>query len=176
MAARHAEGLGELARMGLEIARKLHGAVMAAETPEEVERLSGAFHRMSRSVRQSFALEARLERDRQRALAEDRRAADERRAAAVAQRRRLAGAELERLVWTENERPDSGISRSRAGERLNQEAADEDRFLEGAVEDLVIRILRDIGLAAFVARVRPASSPPATTAETRAAAPVHSSA
>ena len=64
---------------------------------------------------------------------------------------------------------------SRAGERLNQEAADEDRFLEGAVEDLVIRILRDIGLAAFAARVRQASSPPATTADPQAAAPVHSS-
>src|SRR5690349_14267659 len=67
MAERHGRGLAELAELGLSLARHLHECALAAETPEQAAAAAAAFHRISRSVRQTMALEAKLERDRLRA-------------------------------------------------------------------------------------------------------------
>jgi len=70
MKARHQAHLSELAELGMTLARDLHARAVAAETPAEAEKLAVAFHRLSRSVRQSIALEAKLERDRARDAAQ----------------------------------------------------------------------------------------------------------
>lgn len=60
MSERHAAALARLMALGLELAERVQAQAMAAETTEELESLAGAFHRVSRSVRMSIALEARL--------------------------------------------------------------------------------------------------------------------
>jgi len=152
MVERHGRNLARLGEMGMALAEKLYESAMAAETPEETERLAQVFHTISRSTRQSFALEARLAREAQRAAAEAARAAGAARTASAERRRVQARVALDRLVWTESERPDRDALLIAARERLVEEAADEDRFLDGALEDLVARILRNLGLAGTAAR------------------------
>lgn len=105
MTERHARMLGRLAELGMAVAEDMAARALAAETPEQAASLSAGFHRISRSVRQSLALEARLFRDarRQRDAAETAARAE---AAASATRTRAANlaevrARVERLVWTE---------------------------------------------------------------------------
>ena len=57
---RHARLLGRLAELGMALAEDLHARARAADTPQEAETLASGFHKLSRSVRQSLALEARL--------------------------------------------------------------------------------------------------------------------
>jgi hypothetical protein len=56
--------LAELSGLGLTVARDLHARAMAAETPQEAEKLTRAFQQVSRGVRQTFALELEIERAR----------------------------------------------------------------------------------------------------------------
>ena len=114
MAEKHGRILGELAEFGLALARKLHDQGIAAETPEETAELARAFHSVSRSVRQTLALEARLAREAARQDREDRgqaerqaeldRAEAQRRARAPyeARKQRIGGV-LERLIYSEHE-------------------------------------------------------------------------
>src|ERR1700761_5768781 len=56
--------LAELSELGLTLARDLHARALASETVQEAEKLSLAFQRVSRGVRQTFALELKLDRAR----------------------------------------------------------------------------------------------------------------
>src|SRR5437588_328968 len=69
---------GRLAELGMALAEDLQAAALAAEEPAQKAALADGFHKLSRSVRQSLALEARLAREAQRAHrdAEDRRQAE----------------------------------------------------------------------------------------------------
>src|SRR5205085_9794530 len=60
MQTRHAAILGRLAELGMDLAEQLHADACAAETPAERGQIAATFHRISRSVRQTLALEARL--------------------------------------------------------------------------------------------------------------------
>lgn len=62
MADRHARVLTRLTEMGLALAERTFEDAQAAETPAERIEAVKAFHTVSRSVRQSVALEARLAR------------------------------------------------------------------------------------------------------------------
>ena len=64
MAERQGRILAELSELGLGLARDLQARALAAEDPKAAADLGLAFHRISRSVRQSLALEARLQRER----------------------------------------------------------------------------------------------------------------
>ncbi|MBS0332566.1 MAG: hypothetical protein JSS35_07350, partial [Proteobacteria bacterium] len=131
--------LAELSELGLSLARELHGRALAAETPAEADRLALAFQRVSRGVRQTFALELKIDRDR-RACDRDRKAEDREEAVRLAQQaaeareaearaaapeplapevaRRRASIEarktrvtqvMARLIWTEAEGDESEI-------------------------------------------------------------------
>lgn len=104
MKARHAAGLAQLAELGLALARDLAESALAAETPDEKAKLASAFHRLSRSVRQTYALEAKLsaEAAREKAAA-DRDAARARHDACV----RRVRPTLVRLIWDEYEGADA---------------------------------------------------------------------
>jgi len=54
------ECLGALAALGMGLAERLHDAAQTTEDPEALARLGAAFHQVSRSVRQSLALQARF--------------------------------------------------------------------------------------------------------------------
>jgi hypothetical protein len=98
MMARHGRLLARFAEQAASLAEDLHGCALAAESPEEKQAISLAFHRMGRALRQSVALEAKLRRDFARAEREEKTAsAGERRAAALAKVR----ATLSRLIHQE---------------------------------------------------------------------------
>ena len=74
MAERHGRILARLAELGLAHAERLHAQAMAADDPKSSAELGLSFHRVSRSIRQSIALEARLVRDAQAAERQERQA------------------------------------------------------------------------------------------------------
>ena len=146
MQARHGEILAEVVDMSLSLARKLHERAMAAETDEEVQAAAGAFHRISRSLRQTLALEAKLERDSRRDTVEAGRRADEDRRERVAARKTHVGDVGSRLIWTEAERSDVGRLLVDLKRWCDAEAFHEERFLEGPVEAIIERLRKDLGL------------------------------
>ncbi|HVI30482.1 hypothetical protein [Phenylobacterium sp.] len=67
---RHSAMLAELAAMSLTLARDLQTRALEAETPEEAAKLAAAFHRVSRGLRQTLALELKVIRYRDEAARE----------------------------------------------------------------------------------------------------------
>ncbi|MCR5879149.1 hypothetical protein [Phenylobacterium sp. J367] len=59
---RHTVTLRALAGMSLELCRDLQQRALNAESPEDAVRLATAFHRVSRGLRQTLALELKLVR------------------------------------------------------------------------------------------------------------------
>ena len=154
LADRHGPILAELAEMGLSLARAAHGKALAAETPAELAEMTLAFHRISRSVRQTLALEAKLERDRLRLEREVRAEAVRDRAAAVARRKGQLRIAMERLVWTEADGDDAERLVDEIDDLLEEEVLG-DGFLDDPVEAHIERLRADLGLAAKDARVEP---------------------
>ena len=158
--------LAELSELGLTLARDLHARALAAETTQDAENLALAFQRVSRGVRQTFALELKLERARN---ADDREAARQARLNAVdpdyedeessdpevAARqarygdrfRRVRGA-LNRLMWDEAERDEEEFEiLSEDLENRLDEAARREDFLDLPIDALVRQIKADMGLS-----------------------------
>jgi hypothetical protein len=104
---RHGKILAELAQLGLSLAKDLHARALDAESPEDAAKLATAFHRISRGVRQTLALEAKLMRDEQAYLRDFAEQLDRRRPERVAQRRRDIHQEVERAIWAEYEDPET---------------------------------------------------------------------
>ncbi|HXA38824.1 MAG TPA: hypothetical protein VNW53_07490 [Phenylobacterium sp.] len=144
--AKRARILGELSELGLTLARDLHARALAAETPAEAEGLALAFQRVSRSVRQTFALELKIERERRLADREDAARAED---AAIARHRRhkdAVRAGVERLIWTETEDEDEAQDLVEELEHHLGEAAVTEGFEDTPVEALIARIQSDMGL------------------------------
>ena len=139
MAERHGRILAELAELGMSAARAVHGDLMAAEEPQVRAELGLTFQRLSRSVRQSLALEAKLARD-ERARAE--RAAQ----AALSHRKSRLKTAVEPLVWTEAEDDETAETRLTAlGDFLDALSLDDD-FLDGPIEAQIARICAAFGV------------------------------
>jgi hypothetical protein len=139
--------LGELAELGLSLARAVHERALAAETSAEMTELALAFHRTSRSVRQTLALESKLERDGARrdreALVEAARAHE----TGVTRRKHQVRMAVERSIWTEAE----GLEAERLVDELDDLLEEEslaDDFTAEPVEAHVARIRGDLGLSA----------------------------
>jgi hypothetical protein len=167
--------LAELSELGLTLARELHARAMAAETPQESDKLALAFQRVSRGVRQTFALELKLQRARREAEREvsmgeleeavrlakaaeaDARSQPEPSAedlAARARRKRIAGRKdrvkgaLNRLIWNEAEGDEEEYEI--LGDDLDyrlSEAARRSDFLDLPLEALIRQIKSDMGLS-----------------------------
>jgi hypothetical protein len=148
MAERHGRALAELGELGLALARKLQARAMDAETAAEERAAATSFHRISRSVRQTLALEAQLERLRRRMLAEEVAAAAERAEAAVTRRKTQARSMLERLIWREHEDEDAANVLVEHMQKLVDEDALEDDFLAGPLDAYLDRLRDDLNLAA----------------------------
>jgi hypothetical protein len=148
MAERHGRILAELAELGLSLARGLHARAGAAETPQDAERLALAFHGLSRSVRLTLALEARLERERLKAAREDRdhAARDLRERVYVRKAQVRAAVTRQVLAEAETEGEDAEALLDDLHERLEEEALYE-AFALGPVEACIARIRSGLGLA-----------------------------
>ena len=141
----HKAILTELAELGLSSARDLHARQLAAETPEQAVRLANALHRVSRTIRQTLALETRLERD---PIRGDREATDhvvslDR--ARLAKRRGQIQAGVERVLWSETEELDAYTDlREDLGELLDIESKDE-AFLTHDPDVLIAQLCEQLG-------------------------------
>ncbi|MDB5424473.1 MAG: hypothetical protein JWQ29_1889 [Phenylobacterium sp.] len=146
MAERHGRILTRLAELGLSLAEELHAGALAAETPKAAGDLVLAFHRVSRSVRQTLALEAKLERDRRLGEREARAEGVREAQARVARRKAQLGAVVERACWTEVEGDEAERLVDHLGDLLDEDALSDD-FLERSFDDQVAQLRRDLGLS-----------------------------
>src|SRR5690348_12235210 len=95
--------LGEFAEMALVLSRDLYESALSAKTPEEKVRLTEAFHKVGRGLRQSLALHERFERGAVRAEREDALHARAETQRQAERRKAQVRAPIERLIWTECE-------------------------------------------------------------------------
>jgi hypothetical protein len=137
--------LAELSELGLASARDLHQRQLAAETAKDAALLANSLHRISRSLRQTLALEAKLDRDAKRDILEDRKEARREAARRVAQRRQRVEATVERLIWTEYEDAEAGVLVDDL-DMLLDEAELTDGFCADPIEVHIARICKDLGL------------------------------
>jgi hypothetical protein len=143
MVKRHAAALEDLAALGLEIARDLKARAIEAKTAAEAEGLALAFHRVSRAVRLTLALEARLAREG----LELGRQEDLRRAGQALARTRQVRAVVARDIWNETDGQDARALIRELDAVLETEALFEE-FLQGPVEACIARIREDLSLPA----------------------------
>ena len=137
--------LDELARLGLRLARSLAQRAEETQDADLAARLAIAFHHVSRSVRHSLALQARLAHDAERSLREARD--DDQRQDKT--RRELHAARVRsgvrRLIGAEAPEREHIALLSRLELALLSDATDAD-FLEGTVERHIARICRMLGV------------------------------
>jgi hypothetical protein len=154
IAERHAAVLAELAELGLGVARRLAELTLTAETPKEAADLGVAFHRVSRSVRQTLALDAKLARDHLRLGAEAREEAQADRRVRLERRKGQVWKTLENAVWNEYEGDEVEDLLQDLDARLTADLTADD-FDAEPVEAHIARLRADIGLAAPEAAADP---------------------
>jgi hypothetical protein len=159
--------LARLAGLDLSLAQHVHACALSTEDPTEVANLARAYQRVSRSMRQSLALHARLKRERLRDARENppppprKPARDERR---IAERQEALRAPVQRVVWAEYEHAEhedeAGYYFDLLEERLAHGAGDDAFGLvlqdnAWAVEPLdehIVSLCRSLGLPEIAAR------------------------
>lgn len=157
MAERHARTLARLTELGLALAEQAFADADAAETPAQRNDAVKAFHTLSRSVRQSVALEARLARQQALDAREAQRTqAGEppRRPGAVEISRRASAVRtaVTRVIWHEAEDDDSATWLEDA---LNEDlggACLRDDFCAETLDDHIVRLCQALGLPETAAR------------------------
>jgi len=154
---RHGRITAELAGLSLELARDLQRRALETEDHAEAARLAEAFHKVSRGLRQTLALDMKLIRFRgelareARAKAEAQEAKRQLEAEERALFYRHKQAMLDRyvggLIWNEHERPEA--ERAELAERLEAwiaEASDRPDFADTPDGDLLLEACLDLGL------------------------------
>jgi hypothetical protein len=143
MMERHSRLLARFAEQASSLAEDLHACALSAETPEQKQALSLAFHRMGRTLRQTLALEARLRRDARREDRIDEARADKLAKARVAARRDRVRGAVEALIWDEAEEDEQADYLQLLDGRLEYEDLADP---EEPLEVLIQRIAHEIGL------------------------------
>jgi hypothetical protein len=140
--------LAELAELGAALAHDLQARALAADDAALAADLGRAFHTVSRSVRQTLALDAKLERDRQRQSREDR--ADATRAHAVRADRRKAQvkAAVERCIWSEADGHEAERLLDDLDERLDLDDLADAFAGEDPIAAHIARLCADLGVTA----------------------------
>jgi predicted nucleic acid-binding protein len=146
MSERHARLLARLGERGVDLACAAFDRAMAADDAEVAARYMGAFHRLSRSARQTLALEAKLLRDRQRADREDRDAAAQEHSHRVERRKAQVKAAVERLIWTETEDDEAEQLIDDLDALLKAESL-RDAFTAEPLDAHIAKLCRELGLA-----------------------------
>ncbi len=153
--------LGEIAELGLMVARELAVRLRECEDVDQTVALAGAFHKASRVVRLTLALDAKLEREAARDAAAEAREAREIEEDLAEEARMSAPADpvearkgrvrnlVNRLLWTESEgeEEDYEVLFDDLNARLD-EAALSPGFEDLPIETLARRVIADMGLSA----------------------------
>ena len=141
----HQRGLSLLFERGLELALRVQEDAMAAESAEARARLAVAFHRISRSVRQTAALQMRMVRESEAAARLARGEARDDATRRRETRKARIRAEIVRSLWTEHEGEPPDDVTGELDERLEVEA-DRDGFLDEPPDILIARLCEELDL------------------------------
>jgi hypothetical protein len=150
---RHADALKTLAERALALACAVQERALTAETGAEMAELSMAFHRISRTLRQCLALEAKLVRDAERAAREALAEAEREGVGRARRRKDQLRTVLRREILAAVGEADEDDEDDIAGTRLEhlESLLDEDElsddFLALPVPDQIARLRYDLGLA-----------------------------
>jgi len=138
--------LDELSARAMALACDLQERCVAVADAREAADLAMGFQRAARSVRQTIALKAKLERERERRAAEARARAAEEAVARVQRRKAQVRLAVERAVWdeAENERF-AEILLAGLDDRLDA-AAFADDFCDEAAQDQIARFCDELGV------------------------------
>jgi hypothetical protein len=181
-----AQGLAEIARHDLELARDFARRALEAEDNDEANRLARSYQRAARSYRQTLAVKARLKRD---LAAAARVQADTPRprpgGAAVARRIGELRTALLRLSWDEADPPETEgpgtegeasefdaaceefACRRGSVETIITQACLKPDFGEAPLDDEVARLAMDLGLSPeTIVRWRELADPPQAALDT----------
>lgn len=147
---REEQVLAEQMELELAAARHVQAKLLAADDPDEINGLGRTWQRVSRSLRQTVALKAKLTRERETAARPASTALSERSAADAPRRARIRRAaeavrevlELERPDWDEDE--DTEIDDAEIHEILVDLSKD-DAFLDRPMDDVVAHAMRRLG-------------------------------
>jgi len=162
IADRDLQMLDELAELDLALARHVHACALATDDPARVADLSRAYQRMSRSVRQTLALKAKLKREAEQHARwlevrdRDRRTPMREPTPApidpAAQRRDDLESAVARVIWAEREfeGPDWEDRQERCFERMDslfRVPHYVERLGKGTLDEDVITLCGDLGLS-----------------------------
>ncbi len=165
MSDRHQVLLGELAELGMALARDLQARAVAATDTREAGEMAMAFHRISRSLRQTFALQAKLARERHSPQAQAVELAE--RHARIRRRHAEVKRAVAALIWTEYEGDEADGLEDELSELL-ADAVQEETFADESLEDHVAGFCALLGLsprqAAPAEAAPPHAAPPAASA------------
>jgi hypothetical protein len=163
IAAEMDEGLKALFQAGLELSLQMQADALAADKPQERARLALAFHRLSRSVRQTAALRMRLAREAERSVHEARTGALQLEEARRKRRKAHLKGAISALVWTEYEPQDAEAEAllERLDGVLDAQAETED-FLETEPQAQIEALRQAIGFEPSA----PPAPPPFTGVQT----------
>lgn len=151
MRERHGRVLAELAETGMVMVRRLSDAMLRTHDVQTQAQIGLAYHRVSRAVRQTLALEFRLSQDARRDVASARPAPAPGSKPAAPPR-----APTERTGWTEYERNDSDEALDDLDALLDADDVDLDAAQE-AVEACIANIRRDLDVDPSPLGLQPAS-------------------
>jgi hypothetical protein len=164
--------LGELAELGLMLARELAVQAREAEDPEVQVALAGAFHKTSRAVRMTLALDFKLQRDADHLAREAEERAEQR--AGREQVAAITLAEpsprevrkgrvrdlLNRLIWNEAEGDHETYEVIEDDLRVRLDiAAEADGFDDLPLEVIARRIAADMNLSGTLTFTAPTTAP-----------------
>jgi hypothetical protein len=147
--------LAELAQLGLVLARDLQARALAADDAAAVT-LALGFHRISRTVRQSLALMARLQRERRMEAAAERAEAVRAAEPKVMAKRNELRAAVRRLAYEEFEKSDAEEVIDDLFERIEEDIAEDLPALVATPAHIYVQRLRqDLGLGEQPAEAEP---------------------
>ncbi len=134
-----------LAERALLLACDLQEAAMATDDPDQKARLAGAFQKVSRGLRQTHYLDARLDRELARQAQEDRAQAAKADEARRKARKDHVRSAVEHAIWLEYD-DDEMQELVQALDRLLNETAHEAGFLDAPVEIHIASVTASIGV------------------------------
>ena len=150
MGRRHGAMLGELAALGMDLARGLKARADAAASDAEAQALAMAFHRIARDVRLTLALESKLACERETIVRHERARARER----IEARKDQARAVLTGAIWREREAEAVEDLLAELDERIEGLALFE-TFLDQPLDAWVAILRAEMGLPANDAGAAP---------------------
>ena len=145
--------LARLAACDLSAAERVHGRLMAAEATAELAELGRTYQRITRSLRQTLALKARLRRELEQGVrdtttkdAASPSAPSPAGGVAVARRLREVHAAVARVIWDEVDREDVEFLDELLAEEISADRLGDD-FCSEPLDDHVARLCLSLGLS-----------------------------